>query len=215
MDELREAVEDSGAPKYDAGHWSDELTASDKRMEKHLKQGSKVMERFLDHRSETSGNLGSNSIQFRLNLFHTNVSMMLAMLYGRVPKADVRRRWEDSNDDTARIGGEILRRILNADVEESGHDFTDTLRACLQDRLLPGQGIARIRYEFETKDEANPDYDPEGGDDEETNPQNVEVTDSEEAPVDYVHWRDFRWGFARRWRDVPWVAFAVDRKSVV
>ncbi|RLA29190.1 MAG: hypothetical protein DRR15_16510, partial [Gammaproteobacteria bacterium] len=27
------------------------------------------------------------------------------------------------------------------------------------------------------------------------------------APIDYVHWQDFRWGWARTWAEVPWMAF--------
>jgi hypothetical protein len=64
-----------------------------------------------------------------------------------------------------------------------------------------------VRYTFTTESVDNPDFNPELDEDDELNPKTVEVTEDEEAPVDYVHWRDFKWGFARLWKDVPWVAF--------
>ena len=217
MSELRKDVESAtaeseGGKMYSAKHWQDEISSHFKRAKGYLRKGGRVVERFLDHRKNDSSDHNTTDMQFRLNLFHTNVSMMMAMLYGRVPKSDVRRRWEDANDDTGRIGAEIMRRLLNADVEESGNDFSDALRACLQDRLLPGMGVARVRYDLDTREELNPDYDDSNPESEEY----LEVTENEHSLTDYVHWRDFAWGFARRWRDVPWVAFRsyMDREEV-
>ena len=101
------------------------------------------------------------------------------------------RRFDDPNDDTGRVASMIMERLLNNDIQENGEEFECTLKASLQDRLLPGLGVARVRYSIETK------VDETG----------QEVMDTEDVPVDYYHWRDVAWGWGRKFTDLPWIAF--------
>lgn len=204
--ELEQAVvDDDTTSPSSVEHWEREFKAADKRQEKFFTRGDRIVERYLDQRlREEKKNSGP---EFRLNLFHTHVSMLSAMLYGRIPEVNVARKWQDSNDDEARVAAEIFNRLLNTSVEEPGANFGDVLRACLQDRLLPGHGIARVRYEFESEEVDNPYYDEELGEEAEDNTKTLEDLLDESAPIDYIHWRDFKWGFGRMWADVPWIAF--------
>ena len=198
--------------------WDKQIEAAEKRLKPYYRKGDRVVDRFIDRRgvSNLPSDLGERSQPaFRLNLFHTNVSTISAMLYGRIPRVDVSRRFADAPDDTARIAAEIFQRLLNTSIEEPGADFPSALRGCLQDRLLPGQGIARVRYEFQTRAvslaENMPAIDAEASMKvaSERDPADAppfEIVD-ESAPVDYVHWRDFLWGFGRMYSDLPWVAF--------
>jgi len=198
-------ITESGEPKeYGQAYWKEEISTAEKRLKNYYKTGDKVIERYLDYRGEGDPQAGGT---FRLNLFNTHVSTLLAMLYGRVPNTDVSRRHADAKDDVGRVAAEIFNRLLNTTVEEPGSDFSDTLRACLQDRLLPGHGIARVRYAFESEMVDDPLY--EAQEDDEEDAGKLEDIIDEEAPVDYVHWRDFLWGFGRMWKDVPWIAFRV------
>ena len=133
--------------------WQKEMDACEKRLRVFTKQGNKVNERFLDERRG-----GNDSQQFegfrgdtpsKLNFFHTNVSTMLAMLYGSTPQVDVAREHHDPDDDVARVAAIMFQRILQSDVEASGEDFPTALKAALQDRLIPGLGVCRVRYEVE------------------------------------------------------------------
>ena len=170
----------SGQYKY----WLSELKASDKLLENFHKDGSKVVDRFKGGAGRTRLHDGTRAGGFNLNLFHSNVVTLQSMLYGNLPKVTVKRRNSDTNDDVGRVASMILQRLLNNDVQDNGKEYNSVLRAVLQDRLLPGLGVARVRFNF------NPD-----------------APGSEEAPTDYYHWRDVRYGWARTFSDIPWVGF--------
>ena len=169
------------------GYWKEQIDSAYKRQKHYIRQGEDIVNRFLDKRTE-GDNLPSpaQKDEFRLNLFHTHVSTMMSMMYGRIPRTDVSRRFADANDDLARVASELFQRLLNTSVEEPGADFPSVLRACLQDRLLPGHAVARVRYEMREEDG---------------------VFVEENAPVEYVHWKDVCWGYARTWATVPWLGF--------
>jgi hypothetical protein len=188
--------------------WDAEMQAANKRVKAWHKIGRRIDARFKDKRGEKVSVDISGSDSYRLNLFNSNIVTLRAMLYGQSPRVDVSRRFADSNDDEARVSAEILERMLNTSIETSGDTYTDVLRYCLDDRLLPGMGVARVRYEFKTevKEEEVIETDPESGEMSVIIQENTEIVE-ETAPVDYVHWDDIRWGWARTWTDVPWVSF--------
>jgi len=204
-------VEVNEAPKPDkrlkAKFWQGELKASDKMLEKWHKQGNKINKRYLDdrervHDTDRSGHGGA----FKLNLFHANVLTLEAMLYGSLPKIDVSRKNQDANDDAARVASEMMERLLNLDMQNNAADWDSVLRSTLQDRLLPGLGVAKVRYEFEEEQVEVAAVVDAGG-----FVMQEAYTDSrivkEEAPVDYFHWQDVRWGWGRSFADLPWIAF--------
>ena len=190
-------------------YWSDELNAFKKRIDQWHRQGAKIVKRFVDYRNDTEFlDTRAESQAFRLNLFHSNVTVLQSMLYGNLPTVDVSRRYADPNDDVSRVASEMLERLLNNDIEENGDDYNSVLRACLQDRLLPGLGCARIRYEVEVEDyeETVIRINEETGEQETVQIEGQRVK-SEDAPVDYFHWRDVAWGWTRTWKDLPWLGF--------
>lgn len=178
-----------------AKRWGEEIDHSKKMLRKFWKRGDKCVDKFKDKRDENSQD------EFRLNLYNSNVTTLRSMLFGRTPQVDVSRRYADADDDTARVASSILSRVLNNDVEESDDNFNAVLRNCLTDRLIPGLGTGRARYELQTVErEIDPILEGE-------EPEVEEIIVSEESVVDYVHWKDFLWGYARTWSEVPWVAF--------
>lgn len=192
--------------------WDSEMTAANKRVNKWHKQGDKIQARYQDRRG-MAGSRGytdeyghSGNPQFRVNLFNSNINTLRSMLYGSTPKVEVSRRYADADDDAARVGSLILNRMLNTSIEASGDDTKSTLQYTLDDRLLPGLGIARVRYEAEFDEIEKAAI---VGEDNIVQAEAFTETRvvSELAPVDYVHWDDFRWGWARTWSEVPWIAF--------
>lgn len=170
-----------------AAYWQDEIAAAEKELDKFQTQGKKVIERFLD-KSRGSDLAETQS----LNLFHSNIVTLRSMLYGQTPKVDVSRRYEDSEDDVARVASEILERCLNNDIQFTDDTFSEAIRSSLDDFLIPGLGQAKVRYE------------PKFG----VDVMGQEVIVSETAPVDYIHWKDFLWSSgARTWSEVRWVGF--------
>jgi hypothetical protein len=202
------AILDESQPESDekpgdkVRRWATELEAAKKKGEKFVKNGERVVKRFLDEReSKTSDST-------RWNLFTANVITQQAMLYDRPPRASVSRRFADSLDDVARVAGEILERQLNTDIEEDGESFELAIYNALEDRLLPGLGVARVRYEprFATVAAVAARVDESGVEVAPEVPAS-EVKEGEEVEVDYVHWQDFLWSPSRTWDEVRWVAF--------
>ena len=193
-------------------YWQYELQAEDKRNREWRRRASEIQRRYLDERHEgMSPQYLTGTADFRINLFHSNTFTLMAFMYGRVPKVDCSRRFSDAKDDVGRMAANVFERLLNTSIESDEEDFTSVMRGNLEDWLVPGIGIAKVRYEFEEKTvehEAEMVATPTGA--------MVEIeayTEKEllweEAAVDYVHWRDFRWGYGRRWKDLPWVSYDV------
>ena len=189
-----------------AAFWQDELKNSDKMLEKWHKQGNRIVKRYLDDRERTGRNERQDGGAFRLNLFHANILTLESMLYGSLPTIDVSRKNADANDDAARVAAETIERLLNLDMQNNAQSWDSVLRSTLQDRLLPGLGCARVRYEVEIEEVEVAAVVDAGG-----YTLREAFTDSrvvrEEAPVDYFHWQDVRWGWGRSFADLPWVAF--------
>ncbi|MCK5915392.1 MAG: hypothetical protein KAG92_04570, partial [Deltaproteobacteria bacterium] len=132
--------------KHKSSYWEDEFSAAKKRLEKFHKDGDKVVSEFLGKDAKESGS------RFKLNLFHSNVITVSSLLYGNLPKIDVSRRFADPNDDVSRVAAETMERVLNIHVEEDSESYSSVFEGVLQDRLLAGLGVARVRYDFETDD---------------------------------------------------------------
>jgi hypothetical protein len=214
-----------------AAKWSAEMAAAEENQKYALESGAKVVKRFLDNRSELR-----NDGETRVNLFTSNVQTLQALLYGKEPKVDVKRRFADHDDKVARLGAEILQRLLNTDIERDSDTYAGALENCLEDRLLPGLGQMRLRYEadFDEQDEVPPINDhtcPQcttrapmpvgeavpcpscGGEMQDSGKELAPaytpdpVKTHEDVDCDYVHWEDFRWSPCRTWDEVRWVAF--------
>lgn len=180
-----------------AQRWERELQAAKDSLKDWHKKGAEVVEVYLD--AEKGENRAG---QTRWNLFWSNVTFQLAMLFGNIPRVDVSRRYADADDDAGRIGAEMQERLLNTDIERDSDTTSTALGYALQDWRLPGLGVVRLRYvadiEAAVQDEATG---------KEVSPEQVAREDVE---VDYVHWKDFLWSPARVWHEVRWLAFAAD-----
>lgn len=172
-------------------YWHDELTGSKKMLEKWHKQAEQIDARYKDERAAATHTASGTEAShtggvFRLNLFYANASTQQQLLYGRLPKVDVARKYADADDDVARVASILLERMLNKDIEDDPEPLDTVLQCALQDRIIPGLGLARVRYDVELTGEE---------------------LESEFAPIDYVHWRDMLWGWARTYADIPWLAY--------
>ena len=192
------------SPRDTAKFWQKELEQSEKFLKKFHTKGTKVVQRFLDDRGEAGG---LSAKQFRLNLFNSNIRTLQDMLYSQLPKVTADRSHYDANDDQARVAANMIERLINTDISDNPKDYDSVLRSCLQDRLLPGLGVARVRFEFKKEPVNVPaQFDPTGQVMISPPIQTVRITD-EAAPIDYYHWQDVLWGWARCYSEVPWIAY--------
>jgi hypothetical protein len=190
--------------------WIAELAAAKKAAKKWQDNGKRITKVYLDERD------ADTSLAFRttrINLFSANINTLKAMLFGNVPRVEVGRRFEDSQDDAARVAAELLERLLNADI---GQQFSWSIGQSLDDRLLVGLGLGKVRYEAEFQSIQHDAIEGETGEyDEDDNPIMQELAPAyeteektfEAAPVDYINWRDVLWSPARTWDEVRWFGF--------
>jgi hypothetical protein len=199
-------------------YWMGQDKIAEKEERKWIKRSREIVKRFRDERPDSP-----NSSQLhRMNILWANVETLKPTLYARTPKPDVERRFKDQ-DDTGRLAAEILERSIAYQLECGS--FDDVMIAVVEDRLLPGRGIARVLYvpqfgeeikdanpEFEESEEEGVVVDAEGDEpqatekDEDEDEPDREVTYEEVIPS-YVFWEDYREGPARKWKEVPWVRY--------
>jgi hypothetical protein len=199
---MAEAAVTQLEPKKRTTHeyWQSEIDAANKRLEDYHKKASKVVNRYLgDDDSPHDGH-------FRLNFFYSNTKTLQDMLYSQLPKVEASRQHADATDDVARVASETMERLINLDIAANGEEYDSVLRSCIQDRLIPGMGVARVRYEFETETILVPEETDSAGF-MITPEHETTVTVREDAPVEYYHWQDVLWGWGRSFAELPWVAF--------
>lgn len=186
-------------PQGLAQRWTTEIQASRQELTKFHEDSERILKRYLDKRDDWGKD------ESRVNLFWSTMKVLLSMLYARPPKADVSRSFQDAQDDQARVAGTMLQRILNRGFDENVSVWDTAVRTGIEDWLVVGLGQIWLRYEVETQMEEIPAVFDEMG---------VEIAPAveqerivnEDAPVDYIHWKDFYWSPARTWGEVRWVA---------
>lgn len=169
-------------------HWLAELDAARKERRAFHESGLKTIKRYADERD------ASEQGRAAYNLFFANTEIKSAALFAKAPKPDIKRRFDDADDDPSRVAGNILQRDIVIELDQDG--FVQTMKQILFDRLVPGMGVGWVRLEQETGDDS---VDPLTG-----MPVPGQVTD-EFAPIDHVAWNDFWWAPCRTWRECQWV----------
>lgn len=199
---IERASEFKEDPSGWASRWQMEFSAAQRWIKKWHKQSDKVVERYLDNREKDV-----DDVSTRLNLFNANITTLQSMLYGRMPKVEVDRRFADQDDDVARVAGQILQRILNTDIESAGEDYSHVLRTSLGDRLIVGMGSARVKYDFqEKKTVVEPQIDPMTGQELAPGYEDIKITDEWVDSI-YMHWKDILWSPCRTYAEMRWRAY--------
>jgi hypothetical protein len=209
--------------------WTAEIDMAEKELKKFHERGRMVTKRFLDERDSTK----SENKWF--NIFYANTNIMESALYAQLPKPAVSRRFKDYEDDTARVAALIIERCITQDLDDPRDTFDSTMRACVQDRLLPGLAAAWLRLETDTSPIPYAEAVGEPG----PTPPNEVLGEGEEVPsvkteaeydkepmhritdqricVDYVFWQDFLFSPCRIWEERRWTGRRVymDRDQLV
>jgi hypothetical protein len=198
--------------------WLMELQIATKEEEDWVKDGRSVYKRYRNE-----GNPAEGSTRF--NILFSNVEILESAIYNSTPVPEVRRRFRDE-DKVGKMVAEVLQRSLRIVIENGG--FDDVMADTNKDHLLPGRGVARVRWspEMEVRKEQIPanmevNIDDEGvetfvqpegsqmGEDGQPffEGKDEDVKVFEEIEFEVVPWESFRHGPAKRWKDVPWIAF--------
>lgn len=187
----------------------DTISRYDAQFSQWVTRVEKVIKKYKDD--------STNSVQVeanvKFNILWSNVQTLSAATFAKLPKADVRRRFQDQ-DPVGRVASMMLERALMYELEQYT-DYATTLRQCISDRFLGGRGTAWIRYEPHMR-AAQQQLPVEGLQVTEDQDEPSEELDYECAPVDYVNWRDFGHDTARTWEEVSkvWRLVYLDKAAV-
>lgn len=182
--------------------WNDEITMAEKELKNFWKQGRTTVRRFIDERDAVDGT------ERKFNIFTANVGILESALYANIPKVTVSRRFGQPNDDPARVASLMLQNTVMQDIDEPECDFDLVMKQVIQDRLVPGMGVAWLRLETDTETETL-----EEQWDTLTDPPTLiqeaatfERVSRQEVIIDHVFWEDFLYSPCRTWKERRWVA---------
>jgi hypothetical protein len=165
-------------PSGEVRNWLEIIDLASKEEEKWRKDAQEADETF-------AGKEDAKGTDF--NIYFANQQTLVPALYNSTPIPDVRRRFGD-DDPVGKSMAEVLERALSYSIDQ--YDFDCTVESAIFDMAGPGRGIARVSYHASTG--------MVGG---------VEDVVDQKVDCEYVPWDLFRRGPAKRWRDVPWVAY--------
>ena len=111
--------------------WSKELEAERKEHKDYITTGSKTIDVYTDKRD-------AKSKRMNYNLFFANTETILASLYAQTPSPDIKRRWNDPDDQASRVAATILTRNIEFELDTRG--FDNAFKQMLFDRRVPGMG---------------------------------------------------------------------------
>ncbi len=181
-------------------YWHIELESADKAEKDWRDRGRQVVSRYRDERNTDSFGAG---IYKQFNILWSNTETMKGALFARMPKPDVRRRYNNNNPVTRQVAV-MLERALQYGNEIYAAD--KPIKAAIEDYLLPGRGVVWVVYEpvFVTESIQVDSVDELGN--------AMQIQDEQERIADqrcyfeYVNWEDYRESPAKRPEDVYWKA---------
>jgi len=179
--------------------WVLELKLADKREKEWRKKAQQVIDRYRQKQPK----------KHSFNILWANTETLRPAVYNSLPKPDVRRRWKDE-DQLGKAASTVLSHALEYGLDTT--DFNHSMENVVLDMLLPGRGVARVRYvpnlvqvgvTPETHEEENETHETGG----EALEGDAEEVEWEQAPVEHVQWDDFRISSGKTWDEVCWIAF--------
>lgn len=171
--------------------WLNEISAAHKRDKEFLKEGRRILDIY-------DGGAKEQKDRQAFPILYSNTETMLPALYSAVPRPVVQRRFKD--DDplgklAAQAGQRALEFVLDTNIE--GYEtYDEGVRSTVMSGLLPGRGIAAVKYDHETVD-----VDQGEGKDA------IPYMNWETVCIDTKPWDRFLHGYAKKWSQVPWIAY--------
>lgn len=159
------------------------------------------------------------------NILYSNVDTLQPALYNAVPRPVVQRRFKDA-DPIGKEAAKLAQRILEFQIAQEHCDyptFDDVMQSSVLQALVPGRGVTQLKYEAAFEEEESSENEETVG----TTPEEFDEVEAAETATgdggsphiyntvvgEAVCFEDTPWdnmlhGFARSWKDVPWVAFS-------
>lgn len=213
----------AGSPDAACDFWLKQLAASNKRLERWLESGRRASAIYEADRNRDPQR-GSPGVPF--NILYSNTETLLPALYNEVPRPVVQQRFRDEDKISNAACAAIERGIsFTVDNPIAGYEGLHQLfEASVISACVPGLGAMQFSFDadilnYEEKASNASTLTSESPQEEKGDLDGQEsaaaITANEAKMPEvknravcgkYIPWNQMRWGFARRWRDVPWVA---------
>jgi hypothetical protein len=202
-----------------SNYWIKEIRRATKEEGDWVRRGTEVTKRYTDYRKSRDDG------RTRFNILWANTETLRPSLISATPRPECRPRYK-KKDPVARVAAKILERALEFSVDQ--YDFVRAGRKLVNDYLLPGRAVARIKYipTFEKKEKRVPlRLVEEGGEAKFVSEKGKGYSDAdmdddgffameeqeevvfEEVITERVPWQWFRMEPADEWKNVNWIAF--------
>lgn len=171
-------------------YWLGEIAAARKREKDWRKEGKRLLEIYG----------GEKKDQTPFNVLYSNTETLLPALYNSQPRPVVQRRFKDE-DPLGKAAALAGQRVLEFGIDTNSEEyasFDDIMTDAVLDALLPGRGATRVKYDADIVD--TPDA---AG-------KTTPVVRYELVCYESIKWDRWIFGFAKKWKRVPWVAYEHD-----
>ncbi len=167
--------------------WLMEIELATKAEDDWRRRAERTVNRY---KGENARNKSGERFKDNFNILWSNTETLRPSLYNSTPRPDVRRRFKDQ-DKLGKAVSEVLERCLSYTIDS--YEFDGTIQAGVDDYLLPGRAVVRVRY-IPTEERAE-------------NDTKTSTVVHEEVKCELVNWQKFRHGPGHTWDDVPWIAY--------
>lgn len=207
---------DSGAADPKAQKWQKAIAEALKIEKDWRKSASRIIARYREEDAKEIAGADEKGGS-RFNILYSNIAVLKPSIFQQAPRPDVRRRYNPQSGDqqgeiirvAARKAATALERGLANMLDE--HDSEVEILDAVNDMLLPGRGVLRVRYDTTVIAEPIKGPDEQPLLDEATGePLTTERIVAQDTWPEYVYWGDFLVAPARRWSKKdkpPWIAF--------
>lgn len=178
-------------PEQVASYWLANIEFAEKKLKMYRTRGRQIVRRYKNDR--TTLQTGGVSIKRRrMNVLWSNVQTQKPVMFNQTPKANVSRR-NKTKDAVGRQASIVMQNILQNSI--AMEDFSLVIGQVVEDRLLPGSGLAMVEYRPQIEQDQ---------------------IGWQAAETVYVHWEDWLTNLSRTWQEVKWFSRKVyqTRKEV-
>ncbi len=164
-------------PEQLCTYWLGQVEFADKKRKKFRTRGREIVDRYRN-RGRKASSTGIPLASRRMNVLWSNVQTQKPILYAQLPKANVSRR-NKTKDPVGRTASIVLQNCLQNSI--AMEDFNLVMGQVVEDRLLPGSGLAMVEYAPQIE---------------------ADQIGWQAAETVYVHWEDWGTNVARTWQEV-------------
>lgn len=179
-------------------YWLDEIRHAKKREAHYRKVGAEV---FKIYEAE-------DEAEVPFNILYSNTETLRPALFSAQPRPVVMRRFKD-DDPIGKMASDAGRRMLEffLDTNREGYEtMTEAMGAAVLDALLPGRAVVTLKYDADFRQLAEP-RPPDDDSQKTVEAEPVEYAENEMICPESIVWDRVYFGYAKKWKDVPWIAY--------